>query len=46
MDVNFSGNMCFDNIIQRYLPGHLQLMPFKLGDLNGETKVSGSLLRP
>ncbi|KAL6980146.1 hypothetical protein U1Q18_021795 [Sarracenia purpurea var. burkii] len=46
MDVNFSGNLCFDNIIQRYLPGHLHLMPFKLGDLNGETKVSGPLLRP
>ncbi|XAR69329.1 hypothetical protein NMG60_11000869 [Bertholletia excelsa] len=46
MDVNFSGNLCFDNIMQRYLPGYLQLMPFKLGDLNGETKVSGSLLKP
>lgn len=46
MDMNFSGNLCFDNIVQRYLPGSFQLMPFKLGDLNGETKVSGSLLKP
>ncbi|GMP94732.1 hypothetical protein CsSME_00044069 [Camellia sinensis var. sinensis] len=46
MDMNFSGNLCFDNIVQRYLPGSFQLMPFKLGYLNGETKVSGSLLKP
>lgn len=46
IDVNFSGNLCFNNIMQRYLPGYLQAMPFKLGDLMGETKVSGSLLRP
>ncbi|XP_058225554.1 protein TIC236, chloroplastic isoform X2 [Rhododendron vialii] len=46
IDVNFSGNLWFDNIVQRYLPGYLQAMPFKLGDLIGETKVSGSLLRP
>ncbi|CAL5429130.1 unnamed protein product [Camellia sinensis] len=46
MDMNFSGNLCFDNIVQRYLPGSFQVMPFKLGYLNGETKVSGSLLKP
>ncbi|XP_062019839.1 protein TIC236, chloroplastic isoform X2 [Rosa rugosa] len=46
MDVNFSGSMCFDKILHRYIPGYLQLMPLKLGDLNGETKLSGSLLRP
>ncbi|PQM33435.1 uncharacterized protein Pyn_40057 [Prunus yedoensis var. nudiflora] len=46
MDVNFSGNLCFDKILHRYVPGYLQLMPLKLGDLNGETKLSGSLLRP
>ncbi|XP_057798148.1 protein TIC236, chloroplastic isoform X2 [Salvia miltiorrhiza] len=46
MDINFSGNLCFDKIMHRYIPGYLQTMPFKLGDLNGETKVSGSLLRP
>ncbi|KAL3844129.1 hypothetical protein ACJIZ3_001532 [Penstemon smallii] len=46
MDVNFSGNLCFDKIMHRYIPGYLQAMPLKLGDLNGETKVSGSLLRP
>ncbi|KAG8375520.1 hypothetical protein BUALT_Bualt10G0108300 [Buddleja alternifolia] len=46
MDVNFSGNLCFDKIMHRYIPGYLQTMPLKLGDLNGETKVSGSLLRP
>ncbi|KAL3500462.1 hypothetical protein ACH5RR_039555 [Cinchona calisaya] len=46
MDVNFSGNFCFDKLMHRYMPGYLQLMPLKLGDLNGETKLSGSLLRP
>lgn len=46
LDVNFSGNLCFDKIMHRYIPGYLQLMPLKLGDLNGETKLSGSLLRP
>ncbi|KAB2629418.1 hypothetical protein D8674_034213 [Pyrus ussuriensis x Pyrus communis] len=46
MDVNFSGSMCFDKILHRYVPGYLQLMPLKLGVLNGETKLSGSLLRP
>ncbi|KAM1200742.1 hypothetical protein ACFX2I_016981 [Malus domestica] len=46
MDVNFSGSLCFDKILHRYIPGYLQLMPLKLGALNGETKISGSLLRP
>ncbi|OMO80485.1 hypothetical protein COLO4_24068 [Corchorus olitorius] len=46
MDVNFSGNLSFDNIMQRYIPGYLHLMPLKLGDLSGETKLSGSLLKP
>ncbi|XP_008378290.3 protein TIC236, chloroplastic-like isoform X1 [Malus domestica] len=46
MDVNFSGSLCFDKILHRYVPGYLQLMPLKLGVLNGETKLSGSLLRP
>ncbi|XP_059275165.1 protein TIC236, chloroplastic isoform X2 [Lycium ferocissimum] len=46
MDVNFSGNLSFDKIMDRYLPGFLQLMPLKLGHLNGDTKISGSLLRP
>ncbi|XP_043700510.1 protein TIC236, chloroplastic isoform X2 [Telopea speciosissima] len=46
MDVNFSGNLSFDKILYRYLPGEIQLMPFKMGELNGETKLSGALLRP
>ncbi|KAF5748231.1 hypothetical protein HS088_TW04G00182 [Tripterygium wilfordii] len=46
VDVNFSGSLSFDNIMHRYIPGYLHLMPFKLGDLSGETKVSGSLLKP
>ncbi|KAL1539650.1 protein TIC236, chloroplastic-like protein [Salvia divinorum] len=46
MDVNFSGNLCFDKIVHRYIPGYLQNISFKLGDLNGETKISGSLSRP
>lgn len=46
MDLNFSGNVSFDKIMHRYMPGDLDMMPLKLGLLNGETKVSGSLLRP
>ncbi|KAF9613143.1 hypothetical protein IFM89_005714 [Coptis chinensis] len=46
MDVNFSGNLGFDKVMYRYLPSEIQVMPFKLGELNGETKLSGSLLRP
>lgn len=45
-DVNFSGNLSFDKILQRYAPGYLQMIPFQLKDLTGETKLSGSLLRP
>ncbi|GMH11870.1 hypothetical protein Nepgr_013711 [Nepenthes gracilis] len=46
LDVNFSGNLCFDKIVHRYLPSYLHLLPLKLGELKGETKVSGSLLKP
>lgn len=46
MDVNFSGNLCFDKIVDRYFPGYLRVMPLKFGHLNGETKLSGPLLRP
>ncbi|KAK9073158.1 hypothetical protein SSX86_007482 [Deinandra increscens subsp. villosa] len=46
MDVNFSGSLCFDKIMDQYVPGYNHLVPFKLGDLNGETKLSGSLLKP
>ncbi|KAK3212800.1 hypothetical protein Dsin_017506 [Dipteronia sinensis] len=46
IDVNFSGNLFFEKIMHRYIPGNIQLMPLKLGDLCGETKLSGSLLRP
>ncbi|XP_061359585.1 protein TIC236, chloroplastic-like isoform X2 [Gastrolobium bilobum] len=46
IDVNFSGSLAFDNIVLRYIPSHYHQMPLKLGILNGETKLSGSLLRP
>lgn len=46
MDVNFSGSLCFDKIMDQYVGGYNQTVPFKLGDLNGETKLSGSLLKP
>ncbi|GAB2284872.1 hypothetical protein Dimus_019324 [Dionaea muscipula] len=46
LDVNFSGNLCFDKILHRYLPSYLHLLPLKLGELKGDTKVSGSLLTP
>ncbi|KAL1167323.1 hypothetical protein V6Z11_A05G011300 [Gossypium hirsutum] len=46
VDVNFSGNLFVDKIMLRYMPGDVHLMPLKLGDLSGETKLSGSLLKP
>ncbi|KAL5559228.1 hypothetical protein UlMin_035439 [Ulmus minor] len=46
MDVNFSGSLCFDKIVHRYVPGYLQHVPLKIGDLYGDTKLSGSLLKP
>ncbi|XP_019414960.1 PREDICTED: uncharacterized protein LOC109326680 isoform X1 [Lupinus angustifolius] len=46
IDVNFSGSLDFEKIMFRYLPSYHHLMPLKFGFLNGETKLSGSLLRP
>ncbi|KAI9097788.1 hypothetical protein K1719_025559 [Acacia pycnantha] len=46
LDVNFSGSLAIDKILLRYIPSYFHLMSFKLEDLNGETKVSGSLLKP
>ncbi|KAI3695763.1 hypothetical protein L1987_78763 [Smallanthus sonchifolius] len=46
MDVNLSGSLCFDKIMDQYVPGYNHLVPFKFGDLNGETKLSGALLKP
>ncbi|XP_057525192.1 protein TIC236, chloroplastic [Amaranthus tricolor] len=46
LDVNFSGSLSFNKILHRYLPGFLDLLPMTLGELKGETKVSGSLLKP
>ncbi|XP_019179346.1 PREDICTED: uncharacterized protein LOC109174580 isoform X1 [Ipomoea nil] len=46
MDLNFSGSLSFDNIMDRYVPDFFQVMPLQLGVLNGETKLSGSLLKP
>ncbi|XP_073223817.1 protein TIC236, chloroplastic-like isoform X2 [Cicer arietinum] len=46
IDVNLSGSLAFDNIVLRYIPSYYHQMPLKLGVLNGETKMSGSLLKP
>ncbi|CAH9099680.1 unnamed protein product [Cuscuta europaea] len=46
IDVNFSGSLSFDNIMNRYVPGFLQVTRLRLGLLNGETKLSGSLFKP
>ncbi|KAK7384787.1 hypothetical protein VNO78_30489 [Psophocarpus tetragonolobus] len=46
IDVNFSGSLAIDNIVLRYIPSYYHQMPLKLGVLNGETKLSGSLLKP
>lgn len=46
IDVNLSGSLAFDNIVLRYMPSYYHQMPLKLGVLNGETKMSGALLKP
>lgn len=46
VDVNLSGKFIFDNVLHRYLPQGVQLVPLKIGEINGETKLSGSLFRP
>ncbi|CAH8263567.1 unnamed protein product [Arabidopsis lyrata] len=46
LDVNFSGNVTFDKVLHRYMPEYLNLGSLKLGDLTGETKLSGALLKP
>jgi hypothetical protein len=45
VDFNFSGNVDFDNVVRHYLPNGIQAMPMKLGYVNGEAKVYGSILR-
>ncbi|CAD5167233.1 unnamed protein product [Musa acuminata subsp. malaccensis] len=46
MDINLSGNFVLDKVLHRYVPKGVQLMPLRIGELNGETRLSGSLLRP
>lgn len=46
IDVNLSGSLAFEKIMLRYIPNYHHQMPLKFGVLNGETKLSGSLLRP
>ncbi|WOL15334.1 hypothetical protein Cni_G24115 [Canna indica] len=46
MDINLSGNFLLEKVLHRYLPKGVQLMPLKIGELNGETRLSGPLLRP
>ncbi|XP_057851125.2 protein SUBSTANDARD STARCH GRAIN 4, chloroplastic isoform X2 [Cryptomeria japonica] len=46
VDVNFSGNVLFDNVLRHYTSDGIQKLPVKLGDVNIEAKVFGSILRP
>ncbi|XP_061346271.1 protein TIC236, chloroplastic-like [Gastrolobium bilobum] len=46
IDVNFSGSLPFEKMVLCYIPNYHHQMPLKFGVLNGETKLSGSLLRP
>jgi hypothetical protein len=46
LDVNFSGNISFDKVLHRYMPEYFNIGMLKLGDLTGETKLSGALLKP
>ncbi|XP_062194622.1 protein SUBSTANDARD STARCH GRAIN 4, chloroplastic-like isoform X1 [Phragmites australis] len=46
MDINLSGSILLDKVLHRYIPGGIQLIPVKIGELNGETRLSGSFIRP
>ncbi|CAO2199264.1 unnamed protein product [Urochloa humidicola] len=46
MDINLSGTILLDKVLHRYVPGGIQLIPVKIGELNGETRLSGPLIRP
>nr|CAB3471992.1 unnamed protein product [Digitaria exilis] len=46
MDINLSGTILLDKVLHRYIPGGTQPIPLKIGELNGETRLSGSLNRP
>ncbi|TVU21519.1 hypothetical protein EJB05_31159, partial [Eragrostis curvula] len=46
MDINLSGSILLDKVLHRYIPGGVQLIPLKIGELNGETRLSGSLIKP
>ena len=46
MDINLSGTILLDKVLHRYIPGGIQPIPLKIGELNGETRLSGSLVKP
>jgi hypothetical protein len=46
MDINLSGSFLLNNVLHRYIPGGIPLVPLKVGEINGDTRLSGSLLRP
>ncbi|KAH9324119.1 hypothetical protein KI387_004297 [Taxus chinensis] len=46
VEVNFSGNVHFDNVVRHYALDAIQVIPVKLGDVNIEAKLFGSILRP
>lgn len=46
VDVNLSGNVHFDNVLRHYTHNGIQKIPVKLGDVNIDAKVFGSILRP
>ncbi|XP_072998908.1 protein SUBSTANDARD STARCH GRAIN 4, chloroplastic isoform X1 [Typha latifolia] len=46
MDINLSGSFLLDKVLHRYMPEGIQLIPLKIGELNGETRLFGSLLKP
>ncbi|KAF3326963.1 TamB, inner membrane protein subunit of TAM complex [Carex littledalei] len=46
MDINLSGSFLLDKVLHRYIPGGIPLIPLKVGEINGDTRLSGALLRP
>ncbi|KAJ4794147.1 embryo defective 2410 [Rhynchospora pubera] len=46
MDINLSGSFLLDKVLHRYIPGGIPLVPLKIGEINGDTRLSGALLRP
>ncbi|KAG9459336.1 hypothetical protein H6P81_003844 [Aristolochia fimbriata] len=46
LDIKLSGKLSFDRVFGWYLPSDIQLLPLKIGEISGDTRLCGSLSRP